>query len=168
MKFFTLFIFSALSLLALGQTTISFRDGKSHTIKGEQLGTNFLYDYNDPSIKEKLVEYYWQEEAGTVTITEYSTWLKADISGSMDELKIYTFQIENLESKPEVIEETDEDGKFLVHSLNFTLKDDLPVSCSIFTIWKSEPNRTMTLKYYSVFSIENTLFTALTERINRE
>ncbi|AEA42994.1 hypothetical protein [Fluviicola taffensis] len=161
MKYFTLFFFSAFSLFVLGQNTISFRDGKSYTIKGTKLGTNFIYDFNDPSIKEKLVEYYWSEENGEVTITEYSTWLKAEIAGRMDELKVYTFKVENLESNPEMIEETDEYGRFLIHSLNFTMKDEFPLSCSVYSIWKSEPNATKTLKYYSVYCIENSFFSDL-------
>jgi len=168
MKYFILLLFSVWGLLAIGQPTISFRDGKTYTIKGAKLGTNFIYDFNDPTIKEKLVEYYWLEENGVITITEYTTWLKADIAGRMDELKICTFKTENLESNPEIIEETDEYGVFLIHSLNFTLKDESPISCATYSIWESVPSATKALKYYSVFCTENNLFSDLVAKTRVE
>lgn len=165
MNHILILLFSTLVSIAFSQTTIAFRDGKTFSIQGEKLGTNVIYAFDDPTIKEKLVEYYWFEEDGIVSISEYSTWLKAEITGRMDELRVYQIPVLEQEIQPEVIEETDDNGLFLNYSLNFQMRDESPSSCSIYTIYDSSPKEVRSMKYVTIVSLEKEGFETFIERM---
>ena len=154
-----------LSNLCFAQITIKFRDDKSLTIKGEKIGTYKEYDFFDPSIEEKLTEYYCLKEQDNITIYEYRTWLTAANKGRMDELRIYTFNKNQLEKSPEFTEETDEDVPTISYSLRLSAKEEQLIPCAIYDIYKSTPNKTQQLDYIRFSALEKTQFEQLANEL---
>ncbi len=161
----TLIALLLLSNFTFAQPTITFRDDVKLTLKGDNIGSYILYDYIDPTKEEKRVDYYCFSEKDVKIIYEYSTWLTEAAKGKMDELRIYTIRINQLEKNAEILEETDEYGKLLVYSLNLQSLDENQFSCVIYDKYSSTPKENRPLTYITVYSIDKNKFEQLAKEL---
>lgn len=154
-----------LSNFALAQPTITFRDNKKLTLKGDNIGSYTLYDYFDPTKEEKQVEYYCFDNKDVKIIYEYTTWLIERAKGQLDELKIYTIRLNQLEKGAEVVEEIDEYSKLVTYSLNLQSVDEDQFSCEIYNIYASTPKENRSLTYITIYSNDKSKFEELAKEL---
>jgi len=153
MKLFLSLTLIVSSFISFAQVKVDFKDGKQMIITGKKIGTNLVYDLDDPTKITKKIEYYLSEQKGEYTITFYSTWQQnAAILGSLDDIKVYKFTLDQLDSSPEVNEHTDDNDKIINYSLFFRAKEERPFNFDVYTKYKSTPERSST---YSIFSVYN-------------
>lgn len=150
---------------AFSQQTIEFRDGQKLKIEGEKLGNNITYDFFDPALQEKMIEYYWKESNGIVTIFEYITWLTVNNKGRMDELRIYKISISQQDRNPTVAEELDDNEKIVNYSMRFKFLDETPVKVEVYDIYNSNPKQVKEIGYLDIYSLEKSGFEILAEKM---
>lgn len=148
---FTL-ILTAFTFLSFAQIKVTFRDSQEMIIKGEKIGSKLEYDWEDPTKVTKKTEYFLSEKNGEYTITFYSTWQTPANLGKLDELKIYTFKIDQFDSSPVVFDKTDDNEKIINYSLMFSAKEETPLKYDVYNIYKSTPDRSTSFSTFSVYN----------------
>ena len=161
---FTLLL-TVFSLVSFAQAKITFRDGKEMIIKGEKIGSKLDYDWEDPTKLTKKTEYFLSEQKGEYTITFYSTWQTAGNLGKLDELKIYTFKIDQFDSSPVVHDQTDDNDKIVNYSLMFSAKEEMPFKYDVYNIYKSTPDRSTSFSTFSVYNDQKEPLLILAEKL---
>ena len=157
------FLFLSLNLVA--QTKITFRDGKTYTIMGEKIGSKLEYDWEDPTKIEKKIEYFLHEEKGNYTVTIYSTWQTAANLGKLNDMTVYKFTLDQLESSPVVFDKTDDNEKIINYSLMFSSKEETPFKYDVYTIYKSTPERSTSFSTFSVYNDQKEPLLILAEKL---
>lgn len=159
MKILVAFLF--LSNICFSQTTITFRDDVKLTVKGEKVGNFIEYDYDDPTLERKLVEYFFFKNGDSITISIYTTWLKENLKGQFDELQVYSFHPNQFELAPKFSEKTDDANQFLNYRLTILAKDEQLYSYDRYNLYSSKPAESKQSKNLTFYLLDKTKFEAV-------
>lgn len=133
--------FAIITMVSLGQITISFRDGKSLDIKGELIVSYNKYSWDTPAELEKVYQVFREEQGDKIILSIYSIWKTKPNEGRMDELVVYTLEKKQVKDVYGVSDETDDNDKITHYSLTLQHKDDEPFPYEVYSIYSSTPEK---------------------------
>lgn len=131
-----LFVCVNLASATFAQRTVTFNDGNTLTVKGRFLGT--VTEKNFEGQAHKKLYAYYQLQDNVVTLSIYSEWM----SGSMDELKVYEFNVNLIHPSGlyDVIEyPLDEFYTTSYYSLSLSANVDMAFPYKVYNVYTSTP-----------------------------
>lgn len=129
-----------------GGRTITFRDGKTYKITGEEIGGYTQQSDGKPS---KRVTTYYLRNGNDITITVVKDWIEQK---TMDELRVYKLKVQDLDPDRfgDISEnEADENQIDKTYGLSLNANDGAAIKFDNYSLWEMKPEQ-RTSSYFTI------------------